>query len=101
MQPGGRGDRPMGKWTGDAMYPPMIAHPPVPVLAVLAGGVALASVPAMAGCGRSRAARGAPVPASAIGRLTAIARRGRQRRIASGAHGGGTSPMNDFKGPLR
>jgi len=57
------------------MFPPMIARPPVPLVAVLAGGVVLASVPPIAGCGRSRAARGAPVPASAIVRLTAIARR--------------------------
>jgi hypothetical protein len=36
---------------------------------------ALASVLATAGCGRSAAATGAPVPAPAIGRLTAIAHR--------------------------
>jgi hypothetical protein len=83
----------MGKWTGDAMYPPMIARPPVPVLAVLAGAVVLASVPPLAGCGRSRAACAAPVPASAIGRLTAIARRAvagngepRQERMEEAHH---------------
>jgi hypothetical protein len=43
------------------MYPPMIARPPVPVLAVLAGAEVLASVPPMAGCGRSGAALSALV----------------------------------------
>ncbi len=61
------------------MHPPMITRPPVPVLAVLAGAAVLASVPPMAGCGRSRAAVGVPVPASAVGRLTAIARRAAAR----------------------
>jgi hypothetical protein len=74
------------------MYPPMIARPPVPVLAVLAGGVVLASVPPMAGCGRSRAARGAPVPASAIGLLTAI---GRLTAIARRAAGGNGEPRQE------
>jgi hypothetical protein len=45
------------------------------VRAVLAGAVATASVLAAVGCGRTAAAAGAPVPASAIGRLTAIAHR--------------------------
>ena len=45
------------------------------VLTALAGAAALASVLAAAGCGRSAAATGAPVPASAIPRLTAIAHR--------------------------
>jgi len=43
------------------MYPPMIARSPMPVLAVLAGAEVLASVPPMAGCGRSGAALGALV----------------------------------------
>lgn len=50
-------------------------QPPGRVLATLAGAAALVSVLAAAGCGRTHAAAGAPVPASAIGRLTAIARR--------------------------
>lgn len=45
------------------------------VRAVLAGAVVTASVLAAVGCGRTSAAAGAPVPASAIGRLTAIAHR--------------------------
>ena len=45
------------------------------LLTALAGAAALASVLAAAGCGRSAAATGAPVPASAIPRLTAIAHR--------------------------
>jgi hypothetical protein len=51
------------------------------MLAALAGMATLACVLAAAGCGRTPAAAGtgyragAPVPASAIGRLTAIARR--------------------------
>jgi hypothetical protein len=49
------------------MYQRMIIRPPVPVLAVVAGTPVLASVPPMAGCGRSRAACGAPVPAWVIG----------------------------------
>jgi hypothetical protein len=44
-------------------------------LAPLAGAAALASVLAAAGCGRSAAAAGALVPASAVPRLTAIAHR--------------------------
>jgi len=75
------------------MYPPMIACPPVPVLAILAGAVVLASVPRMAGCARSRAAPGAPVTASGMGRLTAIARRGTQRRPASAADDSGCDHM--------
>jgi Sigma-70, region 4 len=63
------------------MYPRMITRSPVPVLAVVAGAPVLASVPPMAGCGRSPAARGVPVPAWVIGPLTAIARR------AAGCHG--------------
>jgi hypothetical protein len=45
------------------------------VLAALAGAAAVASVLAAAGCGRVAATAGVPVPASAIGQLTAIARR--------------------------
>ena len=51
------------------------ARPAARTLAVLAGAAALASVLAASGCGRSAAATGAPVPASAIPRLTAIAHR--------------------------
>jgi hypothetical protein len=40
---------------------------------VLAGAAALASALTAAGCGQTPAATGVPVPASAIGRLTAIA----------------------------
>src|SRR5262245_13679200 len=75
MQPGGQGDRRMGRWTGDAMFQPLRARPPLPVVAVVAGGVVLGTVPPMAGCGCSRAAPRASVPAPAIGRLTAITRR--------------------------
>src|SRR5262249_26568332 len=73
-EPAGGGDRQTGKWTGDAMDPPMIPGPPVPALAVLPGAAVLASVPPMAICGRSRAALRVPVPALAADRLTAIAR---------------------------
>jgi hypothetical protein len=44
-------------------------------LAALAGAATLAYLLAAAGCGRTVAAAGAPVPASAIGRLTAMAHR--------------------------
>jgi len=44
------------------------------VLAVLAGAAAVAPMLAAAGCGRAPAAAGTPVPAAAIGRLTAVAR---------------------------
>jgi len=57
------------------MRPLSTTRPPGRVLAVLAGAAAMASVLAAAGCGRALAAGGAPVPASAIGRLTAIAHR--------------------------
>jgi hypothetical protein len=67
------------------MHPLSTTRPPGRVLAVLAGAAAMASVLAgaaamasvlaAAGCGRALAAGGAPVPASAIGRLTAIAHR--------------------------
>jgi hypothetical protein len=56
------------------MHPPRITRPPVRGFTVLAGAAIVASVLAAAGCGRSAAAPGAPVPASAIPRLTAIAR---------------------------
>jgi hypothetical protein len=49
------------------------ARPPGRVLAALAGAAAVASVLAAAGCGRAPATAGAPLPASAIGRLTTIA----------------------------
>ena len=49
--------------------------PAARALAALASAAALASVLAAAGCGRSAAATGAPVPALAIPRLTAIAHR--------------------------
>jgi hypothetical protein len=57
------------------MHPLRTICPAVRALTVLAGAAALASVLATAGCGRSAAATGAPVPAPAIGRLTAIAHR--------------------------
>jgi hypothetical protein len=57
------------------MHPLRTTRPAARALAALAGAAALASVLAAAGCGRSAAATGAPVPASAIGRLTAIAHR--------------------------
>jgi hypothetical protein len=57
------------------MHPLRTTRPAARALTVLAGAAALASVLAAAGCGRSAAAIGAPVPASAIGRLTAIAHR--------------------------
>jgi hypothetical protein len=74
MQPAGRGDRPTGNGDGDAMQP-LNTTRSARTLAALAGAAALASVLAAAGCGRSAAATGAPVPASAIPRLTAIAHR--------------------------
>ena len=57
------------------MHPLSTARPPRRVPAVLACAAAIASVLAAAGCGRALAAGGAPVPASAIGRLAAIAHR--------------------------
>jgi hypothetical protein len=57
------------------MHPLRTTRPAARALAALAGAVALACVLAAAGCGRSAAATGAPVPASAIPRLTAIAHR--------------------------
>jgi hypothetical protein len=57
------------------MHPLTTTRPAARTLAALAGSAALASVLAAAGCGRSAAVAGAPVPASAIGRLTAIAHR--------------------------
>jgi hypothetical protein len=50
-------------------------RPAARALAALAGAAALASVLAAAGCGRSAAATGPPVPALAISRLTAMAHR--------------------------
>jgi hypothetical protein len=57
------------------MHPLRTTRPAARTLAALAGAAALAFVLAAAGCGRSAAATGAPVPASAIPRLTAIAHR--------------------------
>jgi hypothetical protein len=57
------------------MHPLSATRPPGRVPAVLAGAAAIASLLAAAGCGQAQAAGGAPVPASAIGRLTAIAHR--------------------------
>ena len=59
------------------MYPLRATRPPGRVLAALAGAAAMASVLAAAGCEWTPAGTraGAPVPASAVGRLTAIARR--------------------------
>jgi hypothetical protein len=57
------------------MHPLNATRPAARMLGVLAGTAALAAVLAAAGCGRSAAASGAPVPASAIPRLTAIAHR--------------------------
>jgi hypothetical protein len=51
------------------------SRPPGRVLAALAGAAAVVSVLMAAGCGRAPAAGGAPVPASAIRRLTAMGRR--------------------------
>ncbi len=51
------------------------ARPAAGMLTALAGAAALASVLAASGCGRSAAGTGAPVPASAIPRLAAIAYR--------------------------
>jgi hypothetical protein len=56
------------------MHPARTTNPAARALAPLAAAAALASVLA-AGCGRSAAATGAPVPASAIPRLTTIAHR--------------------------
>jgi hypothetical protein len=56
------------------MHSPSSTRPLGLMLAALAGA-AMASVLAAAGCGRAPAAAGTPVPASAIGRLTAIAHR--------------------------
>ena len=50
-------------------------HPPGGALMAMAGAAAMASVLAAAGCGQSPAAAGTQVPASAIGRLTAMAHR--------------------------
>jgi hypothetical protein len=57
------------------MHPLRTTRPAARRLTALAGAAALASVLAAAGCGRSAAATGAPVPASAISRLAAIAHR--------------------------
>ena len=57
------------------MHPLRTTRAAARALTVLAGAAALASVLAAAGCGRSAAATGAPVPAPLIGRLTAIAHR--------------------------
>ena len=56
------------------MHPPSHSCPRGLMLTALAGA-AMASVLAAAGCGRAPAAAGTPVPAAAIGRLTAIAHR--------------------------
>jgi hypothetical protein len=50
-------------------------HPPGRVLTALAGAAAMASVLAVTGCGQTAAAAGTPVPAQAIGKLTAMAHR--------------------------
>lgn len=57
------------------MPPLRIVRPPGRVLVGLAGAAAMVSVLAAAGCGAAQAATGAPVPARAIGRLTAMAYR--------------------------
>jgi hypothetical protein len=57
------------------MHPLRTTGPQGLARAVLAGAVATASVLAAVGCGRTSAAAGAPVPASAIARLTAMAHR--------------------------
>jgi hypothetical protein len=56
------------------MHSPSSTRPRWLMLTALAG-VAIAPVLAAAGCGRPPAAAGTPVPAAAIGRLTAIAHR--------------------------
>jgi hypothetical protein len=57
------------------MHPLRAPRPSVRALAALAGAATLASMLAAVGCGRTPAAAGAPVPASAIPRLTAMAYR--------------------------
>ena len=55
------------------MRPLRIIRPPGCMLAALACAAAMASILAAAGCGAARAPAGPRVPASAIGRLTAMA----------------------------
>lgn len=57
------------------MHPLRPPRPSARALAALAGTATLASMLAAAGCGRTPAAAGAPVPAAAIPRLTAMAHR--------------------------
>ena len=57
------------------MHPLRTTRPAARTLTALAGAAALAPVLAAAGCGRSAAATGAPVPAPAMSRLAAIAHR--------------------------
>jgi len=57
------------------MHPLRSTWPPPRALAVLTGSITLACMLAAAGCGRAQGAAGAPVAASAIGRLTALAHR--------------------------
>ena len=57
------------------MHPLQIIRPPSRVMVGLAGAAAMVSVLAAAGCGAGPAVTGAPVPALAIGRLTAMAHR--------------------------
>jgi hypothetical protein len=57
------------------MHPLRIIRPPGRVLAGLADAAAVVPVLAAAGCGAAPVAAGAPVPAPAIGRLTAMAHR--------------------------
>lgn len=57
------------------MHPLRIVRPPGRVLVGLAGAAAMVSVLAAAGWGAAPAATGAPVPAQAIGWLTAMAHR--------------------------
>jgi hypothetical protein len=58
------------------MHPLRITRPPGRVPVGLAGAAAMVPVLAAAGCGAAPAAARAPVPASAFGRLAAMAHRG-------------------------
>jgi hypothetical protein len=69
------------------MHPLSTTRPVARALAALAGAAALASVLAAAGCGRSAAATGAPVPAVAIPRLTAMRIAPRQSTAIPARHG--------------
>ena len=75
MQPAGCGDRPTGMEAGKIMHPVTATRPLARGAAALACVLAIVSGLAAAGCARSPAGAGSPVPASAISRLTGIASR--------------------------